>query len=87
MSKNIALRDNKYFLQVKVTNLNPNRIFPNQFNFLLSNPDQYDLQDVNETLFDTCGVFNTDEIRSFIFILTPKLGNHTINRYVSEKLG
>ena len=39
VSKNIALRDNKYFLQVKVTNLNPNKIFPSQFNFLLSNSD------------------------------------------------
>ena len=42
---------------------------------------------MNETLFNNCGVFNTDEVRSFIFILTPKLTNKTINRYASEKLG
>jgi len=85
--KNIALRDNKYFLQVKVTNLNPNKIFPMQFSFLMQTPQLYDLTDLNENLFDSSAVFNTDEIRSFIFILTPKDPNHVINKYKSEKLG
>ena len=43
VSKNIALRDNKYILQVKITSLNPNKIFPYSFNFLKLNPDAFEL--------------------------------------------
>ena len=46
----------------------------------------YDLEDLNEGIFDSTSVFNTDEIRSFIYILTPKKDN-IINRFQSEKLG
>jgi len=86
VSKNIAVRDNKYFLQVKVTKLNPNKIFPSSFTFLMANPDLYTVEDLNEGIFDTAAVFNTDEIRSFVYILTPIRG-HTINRCHTEKLG
>ena len=71
-TKHITLRDNKIFLQVKITSNNPNKVFPTGFNFLLLNPDAYDLQDLNENLFLKSGVFNTDEIRSFVYIITPK---------------
>lgn len=42
-TKHITLRDNKIFLQVKITSNNPNKVFPTGFNFLLLNPDAYDL--------------------------------------------
>ena len=32
-------------------------------------------------------VFNTDETRSFIFILTPKKQGAIVNKFQSEKLG
>lgn len=86
VSKNIGLRGDKCFLQVKVTNLNPNKIFPSSFTFLLQDPSRFDIQDVNERLFDKSAVFNTDEIRSFLFILMPKMG-HKLNRFKSEKFG
>jgi len=53
----------------------------------MQNPSTFDLQDLNEGIFDNSAVFNTDEVRSFIFILTPKNPEYTINKYLSEKLG
>ena len=86
VSKNIVVRDNKYLLMVKATKQNPNKIFPVSFSFLPADPEQYDLQDLNEGMFENSGVFNTDEIRSFIFILNPKPGM-TINRFIPQILG
>lgn len=86
MSKNVTVRNNMFLLQVKVTSMNPNRIFPTSMNFLLINPDKYELEDLNEGLFDNSVVFNPDEIRSFIYIFRPKNGEQ-INKFTSEKLG
>lgn len=77
VSKHITLRGNRYILQVKVTNVSVNKVFPESFIFKCWQPNLFDLIDMNENkdgnaILDKSIVFNPDEIRSFIFILKPK---------------
>ena len=58
---------------MKVTNVSVNKVFPESFIFKCWKPSEYDLEDMNEQgVFDKSVVFNPEEIRSFIFVLSPK---------------
>ena len=87
VSKKIALHNNQYILQVKVTNNSQNKIFCDNFQFISSNSQIYKLRDLNDGLFDKSVIFNTDEIRSFIYILSPKDPLYKINKFQTEILG
>lgn len=82
VSKHVILRNNRYILQVKVTNASINKVFPDHIQFLVGNPKTYNLIDINDSLQAKSVTFCTDEIRSFIFILEPKDPiNHKINKF------
>ena len=68
-STNIIHRDNKYFLQVKITNTSTIQLFPTYVNFLIENPAVFELNDLNEGIFDSSAIFHPDEIRSYLFII------------------
>lgn len=68
-STNILLRDNKYFLQVKIINTSTIHLFPMSIAFLIDNPAVFELQDLNEGIFDNSAIFHPDEIRSYLFII------------------
>ena len=88
VSKHITLRGNRYILQVKVTNVSVNKVFPESFIFKCWKPNEFDLEDLNETVYDRTVVFNPEEIRSFIFILSPKDPKiQQINKFKAEQLG
>jgi hypothetical protein len=52
-----------------------NKVFPESFNFILVKGliPMFDLIDINENVYNKSVVFHPDEIRSFIFILVPKI--------------
>ena len=54
-----------------------NKVFPESFNFILVKGliPMFDLIDINENVYNKSVVFHPDEIRSFIFILVPKLND------------
>lgn len=54
---------------------------------MCTNDKIYSLTDLNENNFNQSVVFSTDEIRSFIYILTPKDPNYKINKFQTEILG
>ena len=93
VSKHITLRGNQYILQVKVTNVSVNKVFPESFLFKCWRPEEFDLVDLNEkadgqAILERSIVFNPEEIRSFIFILKPKDPKILqINKFKSEQLG
>ena len=71
VSKHVIYRNNKFIMQVKVTNASVNKVFPQSIDFLVKNAKIFNLKDFNENVFDKSIAFNPDEIRSFIFILEP----------------
>lgn len=48
VSKHVILRNNKFIMQVKVTNASVNKVFPEQILFLVKNTKLYYLIDLNE---------------------------------------
>ena len=88
VSKHVILRNNRYILQVKVTNASINKVFPDHIQFLVGNPKTYKLVDINDNLQEKSVTFCPEEIRSFIFILEPKDPiNYKINKFQDEILG
>jgi hypothetical protein len=82
VSKHVILRNNKFIMQVKVTNASVNKVFPEQILFLVKNFKLYNLIDLNENVQEKSVVFHPNEIRSFIFILEPiDPLNHKINKF------
>ena len=48
VSKHVILRNNKFILQVKVTNCSVNRVYPDHTHFQVKNSKMYTCRDLNE---------------------------------------
>jgi len=88
VSKHIILKNNKFNLQVKVTNVSVNKVFPESFKFKCWKPNEFEAIDLNdEDILKNTIAFCPHEIRSFIFILEPKDSGYKINKFKTEQLG
>lgn len=70
---------------MKVTNVCSNKVFPESFVFKCWKPSIFELVDLNkEGSYDSV-VFNPNEIRSFIYMLTPHdKETYKINKFTAE---
>ena len=56
-----------------------------KFKMLASSSSKLELTDLNENIFKDSPVFNPEEARSLVYILTPK--GHNLNKYENDALG
>ena len=73
-------------MQVKVANISVNKVYPHNIQFLLRQPKEFKLTDLNSHMPETV-CFSPDEIRSFIFMIEPKDSTKKINKFNEETLG
>jgi hypothetical protein len=87
VSCHVSLKNNKFILQIKVTNSSYNKVFPESFTFHPLNEKEYKVTDLNQNAFRKSHVFDRDEVRSLIFIIQHTDPNHKINKFRAEQLG